>query len=158
SKVVDEARRWIVRDLQVLRAGRYRSLNRVVARPGQTLRLRVVLRERTSSGRSQTIYRHFRVTVPKGVGGRGELTVASAADSGGGFDDECFFFGECGGGSNAKSFAGLVRQLDSAPRNDILRVDLELFRSDGRQYRRHRKTRLNHVIEGFDAIRLRVRR
>lgn len=99
----------------------------VKARSGKPLRFRVTLNSRRGEFGSKTI--KSIVAVPDaGRGAGGIVTIGNLFGGGGDFEDEGFGFDESDGPS---SFPGLIQSLATAPRNDDLSVELDLFTEDG---------------------------
>lgn len=160
TEVVDQQRYWKVARLQVRRGGRwYDASGTVLVERGAVLRVRAVLHRFRGDRRTKVAHRVFTYNLGRrSAGGRGQLVVGNASYGGGG--EFCFMFGECGGrlGRRAETFAGLVRQLRNAPRNDTLEARLLLPTRLGHSVDRRRESELSRAITNSRRLRVRVTR
>jgi hypothetical protein len=95
---------------------RYRPASRLRVRPGQRLFAKVRMHG-IGGTRSRTA--KLKLRVPGGARGNA-LVFVGAENLGGGIGLGCLLSGHCRGSAKAKTFDGLIKKLESAPRNNDL--------------------------------------
>jgi hypothetical protein len=120
--------------------GRAKLRNRtsISPRPGQLVRVRIVLKPFQRGRPVRNVDLSFRM--PRGVPPVGLLEVGSTPQVP---DEECIFEGECEEGPAVASFDGLLKALANARRNNVLSATLRLVPS-----MRARRT----ITRTFDAV------
>lgn len=129
---------------------RYHRERALRVRPGERLFAKVKMRD-SDSHRIRT--RKLSLRVPRHARGFAEVVIGGGNSRGGGFGAfACAFFGDCGGGGgNAKTFDGLIKKLESAPRNDDLVATLKSRRASSRKIQHQPK-----VVKGHKVLLLKI--
>ncbi len=121
----------------------------IKARAGSTVALRVTLNSRRNAFGSKVVMVHVKVPSAR-VGAFGALDVGQNSDGEPGF-------GDVGTSSAApSSFDGLLAQLASAPRNDQLRAEIDLFTRGSQQS--SGATLVHDVVQGGRSFEFRITR
>jgi SpoIVB peptidase S55 len=129
----------------------YRRERALRVKPGQRLFAEVKMRD---SDTHHMRTRKLSLRVPRHAHSLGVATIGGGGSSGGGGFAifECAFFGECGGGGGkAKTFDSLVKNLESAPRNDDLVATINSRRASSRKVQGQPK-----VVKGHKVLLLKI--
>lgn len=162
ARLYDQVRSFRVAKVQVKRHGAWRTMgpeSTVRVRHGRRLLLRIVLASRRNELGSRVIATSLRVprSTPRGV--LGFVSIGAAAEQGlsedlGESSDESA--GEPGG-AEPTSFGQLVRQLQTAPRNDELALSLQLLSDEEGGPTLQARKPAGVVVTGSTQFMLRVR-
>ncbi|MDP3892267.1 SpoIVB peptidase S55 domain-containing protein [Nocardioides sp.] len=151
TTTVDDDRVWKLAEVQHRVKGKWRKIERrerVVARPGKTLRLQAVLK---TTGAKKVV--PFALNIPKKVkGGQGMLRLHGGGFSSFDFEEE-FFFGQPKGGLNA-----FLDSVKDELRNDQVQGNLSLIGQRGHVQRELRSAILDRVVEGRAKVRIQISR
>jgi hypothetical protein len=149
GNVEQAVRQLDIVDILVKRGGHYRSVRSMIrVRPGQMLRLRIVMRKYGSTVRRRV---HFALRVPASVRRGGLLEVTG----GGGFGCDVDDCAAEGAGGSASSFPDLLRSFRAQPRNNVLVARIRSGRGFGVTASKRRW--LPDVVRGYGLVGLRLR-
>ena len=117
--------------------GPWKQRSSITAHPGDELRFKVGLRVYKGGTASHIVS----LTVPTGATGEGYLVIGNDAFGSG---SEC----RLDPSACPSTFSGMLKSLRDAPRNDDLRVTLDLSGFEGDGPRITRTKRLDKVVDG----------
>ncbi|MGC3993644.1 MAG: hypothetical protein QM779_05915 [Propionicimonas sp.] len=154
ASVSPQARQYTVSKVQAKIKGTFKTLKSssvVRVKPGKALKLKITLTSRRNAFGSKVIDTSVLLPKKTKVGRSGMLSIGGS--SGG---DECDEF-DCraSGSGTPSSFKGLLNSIASAPRNDQLLAELDLFTASGMTTPWKQTKQLSDVVSDglyFDAV------
>lgn len=152
-KMTDQRRARTAQQVQIWKAGSWVKLSPdtlVRARPGGWIKIRTKLTTYRNSLPPKYLEKNFQVPTRIKPGTFGQLSVNPAAFDGGWEE------GDGSSSSSPTSFAGLIKSLSEAPRNDQLVTALRLFSEEGSSYEREVTSNIGDVVLGSHSFEVKI--